>query len=342
LKQAAAGKGEFKAFPAFLLFMLSPIAFENHANSYQSQIHLVLVLAIIALLAAYSARHTLTPMILFALSMLLAINTSSSGMTTALVFICCWSGCILFRIAAGKESLRQVGLLLLVPVLTIIPGLVTWFIGFRGSSEAGVAWTYPTTALFWQTFLSLVGMGFGFDGGRVFPGMLFLLIISCPMIMLMADSEKRTQKSVWQVTTGILCILAILAAISITRGIYAGTESTSRYCEFGFLLIPLTALAWWLALKHGRQRHMVLGLFWAICFLAYLDNWSYAPYRDMRQMNYFVIETLEENLAGKGSGLFPWTYPQPLEQYFNSARKLDVKFTRQFSGMSDNRPKGAP
>ena len=50
LKQAIAGKESFKIFPVFLLFMISPIAFENHANSYQSQIHLVLVLTTVTLL----------------------------------------------------------------------------------------------------------------------------------------------------------------------------------------------------------------------------------------------------------------------------------------------------
>lgn len=264
-------------------------------------------------------------------------------MTAALVFTCCWFGYILHSIIARKESFRQVRLSLLVPILVIIPGMVSWFKGFHGSSEAGVAWIYPTKALFWQTFLSLVGMGFGFDGGRVFPGFFLLLFICCPIFMLMADPDKRAQKSVWSLTTAILCLLAILAAISITRGIYQGTGSTSRYCEFGFLLIPLTALAWWLTLKHGRLRLMLLGLFWGTCFLAYLDNWSYSPYRDIRQMNYFVMEMLEENLAGKGADLlFPWTHPQPLETYFKSARKLDVKFTRQFGGITGNRSTGAP
>jgi hypothetical protein len=50
---------------------------------------------------------------------------------------------------------------------------------------------------------------------------------------------------------------------------------------------------------------MVLGVLWSTSFITFINNWSFAPYRDVQQMSFSVIEGLEEYAAGKGDTVFP-------------------------------------
>ena len=65
------------------------------------------------------------------------------------------------------------------------------------------------------------------------------------------------------------------------------------------MLIPLTSIAWWLALKHIVLRGVVFcpHLAGMLCFIR--DDWSFSPYRDIGQMELLVVESLEDYSLGE-------------------------------------------
>jgi len=328
LKQKILVKREFLLFPAFLLFLLSPIAYENHSNSYQSQIHLLIILTLIALVHLYREGAKPGASLVFLLSLAAAINTFSGGMTVAAVLLPCWVVFLLFQVRSGHAGLTRALLLVTAGGGCVALVAASWISGYQQPSDC--AWTSPLSGLFWDTFLNLVSFGFGMETEHPLPGVLWLLAVLVPLIVLLSRRETRHRKEIWLLATAVATILALLATISITRANFAGTAKASRYVEFGMLLIPLTALSWWLALQTARQRLLILLLLWSACVVTFADNWSFAPYRDGSQMDQFTLDTVEEYLHGKGDGSFPWTHPKPLPPFIAGARQLNVKFIRQF------------
>jgi hypothetical protein len=332
LKNRIICSNEFVLFPAFVLFLLSPIMYENHSNSYQSQIHLLIIFTLLAISHIYAEELRIKSLVIFILCLTAAINTFSAGMTIAAVLLPCWALYLITQANRGLIPWRNVWIQIVCGVAIISMVAVSWIIGYRQPSDC--VWLSPFTWLFWDTILNLISFSFGFDMSHPLPGVICLLVVILPIVLLWSNKELRSQKRVWQLTTGILCILAILATISITRGNFVGTSKTSRYVEFGLILIPLTSIAWWLALARISQRFVVLALLWGACFISFYDNWSFSPYRDGGQMDRFVLEALEEYSLGRGDGVFPWSHPKPLPPFFEGARQLKVKFTRQFQGIN--------
>jgi hypothetical protein len=337
LKNRIIGKDDFVLFPLFMLFLLSPIAFENHSNSYQSQIHLVIILALLALFHIYADNLQTRSLGIFFFCLIAAINTFSAGMTISSVLFPCWALFVLSQIATGRVT-RQRGILLLLTGSTVVAiTAASWVFSFRQPS--GWTWVTPLSGLFWDTFFNLLSFGFGFEIVHPLPGVICLVVVVLPLILLWRDKELRSQTGVWQVTTGVLVFLAILVTISITRGSAVGTSKLSRYAEFGLILIPLTSIAWWLALRRSVKRSVVIALLWGACFVSFIDDWSFSPYRDAGQMGRFVLEALEDYFVGHVDVVFPWTHPDPLTPFFEGARKLNVRFTRQFRELAEKNRK---
>jgi hypothetical protein len=330
LKNRVIGRQEFLLFPAFLFFYLSPIIYENHSNSYQSQIHLLIIFTLIALHHLYDKGLNIKSQVLFILCLVAAINTFAAGMTVAFLFFICWTLFVLVTIVKGTCAGKKGFSLLLLGGITVVSCGVSWVAGFTHSNGSGLG--IPSGRIFWDTFLNLISFGFGFELEHPLPGTVCILVCGMTIILLLKDKEMRSRAGVWQVVTGILAVFAILATISMARGNYAGSSKISRYAEFGLLLIPLMSMACWLAFKNRVLRGSVLLVFWLICFVSFSDTWSFSSYRDAGQMELFELETLEEYLDGRGDGSFPWSFLKPLPPYFDAARRLDVKFTRQFKG----------
>jgi len=331
LKNRLIGRHEFALFPAFLLFLLSPIAYENHSNSYQSQIHLVIILALAAIFHIYDEKLKAKSLALFLLCLVAAINTFSAGMTIAAVLLPCWALFVMVQISAGRVGKQKGLLLLLLGGAVVSVAAASWIFGYRQPADS--IWISPFNSRFWDTFFNLLSFGFGFETELILPGVICLLVVVLPFILIWKNREQRRQPAIWQLTTGVLVFVAILVTIAVTRGNFIGTAKMSRYAEFGLILIPLTSVAWWLALRSTVRRYTVLLLLWGACFISFFDDWSYSPYRDAVQMSTFVLDALEEYTLGRGDGVYPWTHPKPLPPFFEGARQLDVKFTRQFKGL---------
>src|SRR6185369_15312823 len=162
LKGMVAGKREFVLFPAFFVFLTSSINYENHLFSYQSQIHLVLVFAVVALYFAYEERITLRSTILFSITLLAAITTFSAGVVIACVYLLCRSAYIAMLRWRHEITSKQVLLSLAVSYGIAGAGILSWYFGYE-PNPLSTPRVSVFGSQFWGCFLDLMGLGFGFE-----------------------------------------------------------------------------------------------------------------------------------------------------------------------------------
>lgn len=331
LKNRAIGKDAFRLFPLFMLFLLSPIIWENHRWAFQSQIHLALLCAILALNCIFNGELTHRKLFSFWLLSLCAMYSFSAGLILVAITLLSYS---LYTGAANVYQRSAYGFTGGKMLLLCGTAVVSFLVWFQGYGHADQAWThsgylFPTEIEFWWYFLNLLSFSFGVDQISLVPGVIILGLLIVPVAILLIKSETRRLPSVWSIVTLITGILVVLAAISMARpNVNFTGVKTSRYVEIGFLLIPCLAMIWWLVLPPGRWRSLTLSLFWLVCGICYLDNWSPQIYRYTRQVDFNTLECVERYFDGRGDGVCQGlTSPQLLDR----ARALDVTFIRQFA-----------
>jgi hypothetical protein len=324
-KNRVAGRDSFRLFPFFLVFLLSAINYENHLWAFQSQYHLVLLFSLAALCHAFCLKTTWRSAVIFSLYLVLAMYTFSAGVVIAVVYLFCITVYICAGIAGGWIERLPGWRFLLIVWPIIIAGLLLWSYGY-----VTPAWSppklYPTAFKFWDFYLNMISFGYGFDEMNMLPGLACLLVTTCPLLLLLYRKNSRWQPQTWQVLTGILAILAALAAVSVGRGNFG--VKLSRHAEIGFMLIPYTALAWWLVVKDsGVRQKAILLLLWLFCFAAYFDNWSTQKYAEFKQINLLTLECVDAYYNGAGEGA---CQERTTFREIDRAKSMDVTFTRQF------------
>jgi hypothetical protein len=325
-KNRVAGRENFGLFPLFLVFLLSPIAFENHLWAFQSQFHLVLLFSVAALHHCYPKKLTCMSACIFSLYMLLAMYTFSAGVVLAIIYLLCLSVYLISGISGRRIDRLSGGRFLLIAGTVLTIGILLWFYGYEKP-----AWPppklYPSDLRFWEYYLNIVSFGFGFNSIHIIPGVVCLLIAICPLMLLLAKQETRWQPSTWQILAAILGVLAVLASISVGRGEF-GEPKTSRYVEIGFMLIPYAALAWWLVVQSGSFPKYILCFLWLVCCMAYFNDWSTHGYAERKQIERYNFECVEGYYNGIGNGVCQGrTAPADLDR----AIDMGAKFARQFS-----------
>ncbi len=329
-KSRVIGKGDFPYFILFMLFMLSPIAYANHAVAQMSQTHFVILFSVVALNYVADSENSIKSAILFCCCILAAMFSYSHGLAFAAVYLVCKS-CYVFCCDYTKPDRKRYALLSLC-ICYLVIGL-GYFIWLYVDKQPAPPWSLlsPFDIKFWQCIINLVGLGFGFREESMLTGILCLSITILPVILLVKNKDTRWESRTWQIVTAILGVLAALGAISIGRGSLLGASKSSRYAEFAFMLIPYAAIAWWILLEKTKWRGLFLAAFWFFCLISYKDNWaSSIIYRDMKQLDQKTLECIENYSRRGGDGLCPETYQEPIGIYFDRAKKYGVNFTRQF------------
>ncbi|GAM10533.1 hypothetical protein OR1_02822 [Geobacter sp. OR-1] len=331
LKEIVVGKENFLLFPAFMVFLLSPIAFETQLWGMASTIHLQLLFSVAALIYAYKEEPTIRDGLIFSLLAVLGVYNFSGGVIFAAVYLVLTSGFVLSGIARNRIASRAGIGFIATNWIIAGSGIALWFYGYRKPMWSQ-PWLSPFDARFWDYFLNVVAFGFGIDDMGLLPGLACVFLTVMPIVLLLKDKESRNRNSTWIVVTAILGIFAVLAAISMGRTVLTPPK-TSRYAEFGFLLIPYAALAWWLAIRQARQAAVILAFLWCFCFAAYWDNWATDMYLVCRQESIEILECVEDFYRGSGDGACQ--EPNPVLKsarirQLELARKLGVKFTTRF------------
>lgn len=325
LKDVVIGEKLFPFFPAFLLFLLSPIAYENHLWAFQSQFHIVLLCSVVALIFMYCHGSSVKAIVIFSVSVIACMYSFSAGVIFAIVYLLC-SAIYLTGNSSQKQYIKNSYLFnVLLSYFIIVIAIFVWFYGYAKPVNK-ISAAYPNDLLFWNNLFDLVSLGFGYRGNHVTMGILCLLIIVIPLTVLLLKKEARWQRTTWHVVTANLGILAVLAVISFGRA-NSGDPKASRYAEIGFLLIPYTSLAWWLCLKNPVFRTMALSLLWIFCFVSSLNNWSADGFRNRNHFLLYSLDCLERNSYGE-IGLCRDMFPRPIKNEYERAQHLGVKFTQ--------------
>lgn len=323
LKVRITGKGVFTYFPAFLIFLLSPLPYENHLWGFQSQYHLLILLSVVPLYFAYHKQPTYTTAALFCLPLLVNIFTFGAGVIVAVIYMVCY--CLHIAICIQRKHIHPVFGWKII-ILCALPVIICACFRFHGYEKAG--WTpspiSPLTYDFWVYFSNILSLGFGFTEVNVIPGIICFMIVLLPLVRLVINKKTRWEAASLFVITVILGVIAILGAISYGRGGF-NEPKTARYAEYGLMLIPMVSLAWWLALESKLSRLIVISLLWIGLFFSFIDSWSAQHYREKKQMDVFHLECIENYFEGTGDGVC-----QGDKRGLDRAAQLGVSFTKQF------------
>jgi hypothetical protein len=329
VKRVTAEKS-FPHFPLFMIFLLSPLNYENHLWGFQSQFHLVLLFSLLALAMAFPERITPISTLWFSLLTILASYSFSAGVVFSLVF----AGCFLIYCWGSycrKQVSRRVALSAVAIVAAVMGiGLVLWFQGYA-RPPLHPELVMPSSVKFWDFLLGLAGFGFGYTpativSGRI-AGVISLLIVLLPVVLLLANGKTRWSSATWTVAAGSMATLALLATIAMAR---AEIEVTmvSRYNEFAFMLIPFAALGWWLAIKQNTWRSVCLFLLWVFCGIGYFDKRSFALYEEVQNQRNTGLACIASYGKKSGDGNCPMIYDVPINTFIDQAQLLPVRFLR--------------
>lgn len=330
-KDRLLGREKFQWFPLFICFMLSSIAVESHLWPSCSTIHLSLLFSVLMLHNAYSVELSVKSALLFSLYAVVAMYTFGVGA----IFVATYLGSIAVYIVTGiigKRIDRATGLKFLLILFSIFGlAICSWFIGYETPASSPIK-VLPFDFRFWNYFLNLISSGFGFKYLHIMPGIVCLAIVVLPLLLLLTKKETRWQTDTWLVLTAILGILAVLSTISMGRAGLDWSPKTSRYTEIGFMLIPYSALGWWLAIRDLPMKTIVLSSYWLFCFVSYFDDWSTKEYALYKQASLNDLKYIEDYYSG--IDIYPYcSNPADLDR----AKKLGVNFTRQFKTVGDSK-----
>jgi hypothetical protein len=330
LKSKIIGRDSFKLFPVFIIFLISNTNHESHTNTAALSYHFVLLFSVLALYSAFE-NELKSSVSLFVIWLCFAVISHSTGVIIALMYLIFISIYVVAAIKNKKCKIRAAWILFIM-YLPIGVTIAYWGYGYRLPNVfAHPPRTSPLQYRFWDCFFNLTSFGFGFESKQIFIGVFIFLIVVCPVVILLYQRNSRWRPETWTLTAAVITVIAILLTICMGRAWQQGAAKTSRFSEMASMLIPYTAMTWWLALRNNKTLQCVsLILLWMICFVGYYDNWSDKPYREDKQNDIYTLDCL--HLINSGSSeLCPDNHPVPLQYTFEQAKKLDIKFTRPFS-----------
>lgn len=330
LKGRVTGRREFPLFPAFLLFLLSDVIWYNHVMGFQSQFHLVIILLFTGAWYGFAPEYRNRNIVVFALCGIVSMYTFSQGVINAIILWCFLGLHLREQHRQSPLTARQKAVIAGSLLLTASAAF-SWFIGY-GRPENHPRLTLPFEAGFWDFFLNLLSSGFGIGAVNWQIGLFLLVVIVSPVCWMFSRRDRVRGGNFWLLTALLACLLAALAVIAASRASF-GVEyakNASRYAEFTFLLVPLTALFWWLVLRHHRlARNGLLAVFWLFCLYSYRDCWDLAfTYDDVRQNKLNGLQCLEAHCLGQSDEICRGVYDKPLENRLETARKMRLSFVR--------------
>jgi len=325
LKNKVIGRGNFRTFPAFIFFLLSPIAVENHSWAFQSQIHFVLLFFVLMLAHMHENVFSSKETAIFLAASCLALYSFAAGALFVLT-------CLAFRnlqtisLLTADKAERQKRVRNAVTCTLIMGGVsALWFLGYEKPDFLPPR-TWPNEIAFWDYFLNTLSFGFGVDSLNLYIGIIFLILVIAPLCFFVADHKKYLKPDVLCISAGIIAVIAVIMSVSFGRA-NIGYPKTSRYVEISFMLIPFTAMAWWLLLRNSPFQKALLFFLWMACFIGYLDNWTPAQYLEAYNADRYTLDCVTNYYTAGGDAACQDHYITPA--HLEYARKLKVNFARR-------------
>jgi hypothetical protein len=326
---------------SFMIFLLSPINYENHSWGYQSLIHFWLLFFLASSYYLFTESQRWSDLIIACTLSILSIYSFGSGVvstSTVLVIFCIFKCARAF--SSKDRGKRTLEFLQLVAVIIVLgSALALWFVGYH-KPPYHPALTFPYKLKFWNFFLNIVSFGFGIDRASRLLGVVCLLIVLVPIWGIWRQKSNLSGGQ-WATLAIAISILAVLGSASVTRaGFGVGVAKSSRYAEFGMILIPFSLLNWSFFLKdRERSRNQVIAGLWVFCFLTFANNWigfgnydagapSFRNYPALAARKMVGVECVRAYYFQGGNGNCPTIYPGVLAAELEEAKKLNVSFYR--------------
>lgn len=316
---------------AFIIFLLSPINWENHFWGFESSFRFAVLFTLLASYFLFSEPQTGSRLALGALMGVLATFSFFAGLVAVCILIVLFAWFKIGRALRFSGSHRRGEYVQLTAVVTPVLSFVAlYFIDYQSSpAHAGLA--LPYEASFWRFFTNIVSWGFGFETDSVMLGALCLLLVLAPIALEIWHKGWRISGSSWAIYAFSLGMLGVLASIAAGRANLSGRAKISRYADFAIMLVPFTALAWAIFLKDRAtlKKYVLVGL-WVFCCLGFSYKWLWFPiYSVQRDSHKEGVECIKSYYQRGGQALCPTLHPTPIGPMLDEAKKLNLSFYRE-------------
>jgi len=309
-----------------LLFLVSPIAYENHDWAFQSQFHFALLFSWWAVYFLFSGQgHQVAG----TLMLILAVLSQSIGIagSAAVLVILVISRFLGWRAYAGS---RRQAFLSIVPTILIVSGVIVLWRRSVSRIMPDLEMAGPLQADFWTFLLNLISYGWGINHPSWGSGLLLLLLTVGALMVLILQNSASTYR--WLLLAWSGMILGALTAIALGRaGLGVASAQTPRYAEVTTMLIPIVVVAWaQVTEKLSRQQLLIMGS-WLVLLLLFANNWSFTKYGARYLIRMQGIDCLKSKLQQQVDDIYcPELFPGPLGPRVERARILKLSFVEMW------------
>lgn len=325
---------------AFIIFLLSPINWENHFWGFESSFRFAVLFTLLATYFLFTQPQTGSRLALGALMSVLATYSFFSGLVSVCILVVLFAWFKVTRALSFTGSQRKVEYVQLIAVVAPVLSLVAlYFIDYHRRSHLP-RMALPNEASFWRFFANIVSWGFGFESHSVMVGAVCLLLVLAPIVLEIWKNRLQVSSSSWAVYAFTLGMLGVLASIALGRANLSSSAKISRYADFAMMLVPFTAWAWAICLKETPKlkKYVLVGL-WIFCSLGFSYKWLwFSVYRVQRESRQQGVECIKSYYKQGGPAVCPTLYSQPMGSMLEDAKKLNLSFYREIREETLNNP----
>ena len=315
---------------AFLVFLLTPINWENNFWGFQSTFRLSLLFTVLASYFLFSERQTMRHLALGTVMSVLATYSFFSGLIAVSILIALFACFKVTRALRAHGSQRRSEYLQVIGVVTTVLVFIgLYFVDYHAARHHRRL-VLPQEPGFWKFFTNLVSWGFGFETQSVVLGALCVLLVLAPIALHAWQKRLHVAASSWAIYAVSLSMMVVLASIASGRAEISPSAKISRYSDFAMMFVPFTAFGWAIFLKDrpNLRKYVLVGL-WFFCCLGFSYKWRwyrvYAVERASRQQG---VQCIKSYYQHGGQAFCPTLYWEPIPGQLDEAKRLNLSFYR--------------
>ena len=319
---------------AFLVFLLTPINWENHFWGFESSFRFAVLFTVLASYFLFSEPQTGLRLAVGAVMSVLATYSFFSGLVAVCILIVLFAWFKVTRALRVSGSQRRTEYAQLIgTVTTVLIFIGLYFVDYHGARNHWQL-ALPHEAVYWKFFTNLVSWGFGFETHSVILGAFCVLLVLAPIALHVWQKRLHVAGSSWAIYGVSLSMMVVLATIASGRAHLSPSAKISRYSDFAMMFVPFTAFAWAILLKDrpNLKKYVLVG-FWIFCCLGFSYKWRwyrvYAVERDARKQG---VECIKSYYQHGGQAFCPTINWGPIPGQLDDAKRLNLSFYRDING----------